>query len=391
MARAQSARYGEALLIADDFTGDGVPDLIVSDPDAADGKGLLFIFHGPVTIDPLPHPTAADRVVELQAEVLYATGFRLKQACDFTFDGIRDIYVAALVERADGSFDERTLVVEPVAFRVLMDARSGPDTPFYWDELGGECDFGNHLYNTFSGSGFNLGNDGGDSSSSSSSSSPFGFFELSQYALALWDINPITRAKNVAAFVEISVYAREIARQAYPVTLDMTPAERTEQRWRRNALRHAVWQARLTVRFGPETARAIGDAHEQNSDDALDSWIDQYNNQVARNIAVQCLIDGCTIEELIQRLLDAIEDGRFITNPCDPRVPADLRSPLECGGVIGPAPVGDVNSDGVVNEMDLVSAILEFGNDFRTADFNANGIVDSGDIFDLVELLSQQE
>jgi len=59
--------------------------------------------------------------------------------------------------------------------------------------------------------------------------------------------------------------------------------------------------------------------------------------------------------------------------------------------VIGPAPVGDVNSDGVVNEMDLVSAILEFGNDFRTADFNANGIVDSGDIFDLVELLSQQE
>ncbi|GMV71635.1 MAG: hypothetical protein AMXMBFR77_14730 [Phycisphaerales bacterium] len=50
-----------------------------------------------------------------------------------------------------------------------------------------------------------------------------------------------------------------------------------------------------------------------------------------------------------------------------------------------------MNSDGVVNEMDLVSAILEFGNDFRTADFNANGIVDSGDIFDLVELLSQQE
>jgi len=58
MARAQSARYGEALLIADDFTGDGVPDLIVSDPDAADGKGLLFIFHGPVTIDPLPHVEA---------------------------------------------------------------------------------------------------------------------------------------------------------------------------------------------------------------------------------------------------------------------------------------------------------------------------------------------
>ena len=45
-----------------------------------------------------------------------------------------------------------------------------------------------------------------------------------------------------------------------------------------NALRHFMWQAVLTARFGVEAARTIADAQEAGSPNRTDSAVDAHNN-----------------------------------------------------------------------------------------------------------------
>ena len=47
---------------------------------------------------------------------------------------------------------------------------------------------------------------------------------------------------------------------------------------RSNALRHFMWQAVLTARFGAEAAQSIADAQETGSPTRRDSEVDQHNN-----------------------------------------------------------------------------------------------------------------
>ncbi|CAA9375686.1 DUF6973 domain-containing protein [uncultured Nocardioides sp.] len=59
----------------------------------------------------------------------------------------------------------------------------------------------------------------------------------------------------------------------------MVAARRHPHEWRRqNAVRHFAWQALLTARYGVEMARALADAHERGSSDAVDSSVDRANN-----------------------------------------------------------------------------------------------------------------
>jgi RHS repeat-associated protein len=51
------------------------------------------------------------------------------------------------------------------------------------------------------------------------------------------------------------------------------------------AIRHEVWQAELSRKFGEKAAKAIGDAHERRSPDVEDSARDQFNNKLGREIA----------------------------------------------------------------------------------------------------------
>ena len=51
---------------------------------------------------------------------------------------------------------------------------------------------------------------------------------------------------------------------------------------RSNALRHFMWQAALTARFGVESARAIASAQEAGSPRRRDSRIDEHNNAAGR-------------------------------------------------------------------------------------------------------------
>ena len=92
--------------------------------------------------------------------------------------------------------------------------------------------------------------------------------------------------------------------------------------WRRNAARHGVWQARLAFQYGATAAENIGNAHEEGSPDALDSWIDQHNNRVAREIGE----NAGSLEEIPDLIQAAMDDGRLITDPADPRVPEELRA-----------------------------------------------------------------
>ena len=54
-----------------------------------------------------------------------------------------------------------------------------------------------------------------------------------------------------------------------------------------NALRHVIWQALITREFGNNTAKRIGNAHEERSKDAeyqADTFVDQKNNVIGRLI-----------------------------------------------------------------------------------------------------------
>jgi hypothetical protein len=94
-------------------------------------------------------------------------------------------------------------------------------------------------------------------------------------------------------------------------------------RWTRNAARHGVWQARLAFKYGEASAEAIGNAHEEGSPDALDSWIDQHNNRVAREIGA----GAASLDEIPDLIQAAMDDGRLITSPADQRIPEALREP----------------------------------------------------------------
>lgn len=56
---------------------------------------------------------------------------------------------------------------------------------------------------------------------------------------------------------------------------------------KREAIRHFMWQAALTVVVNPAAATAMGDAHE-GDDSSVDSQRDRINNAVAREWAEPC-------------------------------------------------------------------------------------------------------
>ena len=121
-----------------------------------------------------------------------------------------------------------------------------------------------------------------------------------------WEIGPIDAWD--AAFGEDTEGASELGGEF-------------DDRWTRNAVRQGVWQARLAHKHGSESAEVVGYAHEWGSPDALDSWIDQYNNGVAREIGAEAASED-EIPELIRQ---AIKEGSLITSPDDWRVPEELR------------------------------------------------------------------
>ena len=77
-----------------------------------------------------------------------------------------------------------------------------------------------------------------------------------------------------------------------------------------NALRHVIWQALITREFGNNTAKRIGNAHEERSKDAeyqADTFVDQKNNVIGRLIG-----DASKKSSNVEIVLKALEYYRDI-------------------------------------------------------------------------------
>ena len=74
---------------------------------------------------------------------------------------------------------------------------------------------------------------------------------------------------------------------------------------RSNAMRHFLWQAALTARFGTETARAIAAAQEAGTPDRRDSLVDEQNNAVGQTYGSEHAEDlaGLTPSEAMSSLV----------------------------------------------------------------------------------------
>ncbi len=80
--------------------------------------------------------------------------------------------------------------------------------------------------------------------------------------------------------------------------------------WRTNALRHFMWQALLTARFGLDAARTIAAAQEAGTPAHQDSAIDAHNNVVGQEYGaahVKELTSGSTSQALARLVPVAME------------------------------------------------------------------------------------
>lgn len=84
---------------------------------------------------------------------------------------------------------------------------------------------------------------------------------------------------------------------------------------RQNAVRHFVWQALITVRYGEAVARSVADAQEAGSPDHVDSSVDRHNNTTAQAYAaahatdLRALSSVGLVRELLRAGLDDWDAG----------------------------------------------------------------------------------
>lgn len=73
---------------------------------------------------------------------------------------------------------------------------------------------------------------------------------------------------------------------------------------RPNAVRHFVWQALLTARFGRATAQAVAEAQEEGSPHRRDSRVDAHNNALGQDYgeAHAAELRGLSITDALERL-----------------------------------------------------------------------------------------
>jgi RHS repeat-associated protein len=132
-------------------------------------------------------------------------------------------------------------------------------------------------------------------------------------------------------------YTEAIAfsRECYPFpNRQMSNKEYSEIEFKQNAARHGYWQARLVqwkIVDGRRVAKIIGDAHERGTNQPIiDSWIDQYNNEIARKIGMSCAISAFAEQKdpvtvLKERIRIALINEELIIRSDDPRIPPSVR------------------------------------------------------------------
>lgn len=412
-----------------DTTGDSVDDFLVGIPEARGGEGAIGVVPGP-----LPPQVRAEHVVWAitapqpndYGEVS-SLGGRLMDVCDFNGDGRREVYVRARRVRTDGTETTSIILFDSVSLSIVVEALDCPEEQQLWALLHRDCrpeylaavqpyiPFSLDLpplplCPTCSGGppGSSSPGSGGSSNNTTSvgSGSLRGSGTSGGQASRAWNTGievgrwhtqvPEMTLSRLATAVVIAAEARAFARALAPTDGNL-----------QNAARHAYWQAITTAELGADIARQIGDIHEQGqSDPSLplairrDSWIDQYNNARAREIATQC--QGCTAEELVNRIGQALIDGTLITDPCDPRIPPQLRDcdgdgipaseddcdiPPGAQGAIHNVARADVDGDGAVTILDAMEVLYAMGTQDATKEQTGDCWVWIDDVEAVLELI----
>jgi hypothetical protein len=172
------------------------------------------------------------------------------------------------------------------------------------------------LLRSSSGSSESYGSSGSSDSSSPSSASGGWYVdkgvEAWRISWALYDpLSARPWSFRIGQFIGLSYRATAEAKKRFP-----------NDDGRQNALRHALWQIFLTCTFDAETARKIGDIHEEVFPNPCDTAIDQFNNAMARDLAAAGLckpFEG-SLDDLLNELVRRMNEGDFIISPTDPRV-----------------------------------------------------------------------
>lgn len=94
----------------------------------------------------------------------------------------------------------------------------------------------------------------------------------------------------------------------------------------RDAFRHAYTSALVTYRYGFGTAETLGDLNEaknnlpwKNGNPPHEEWMDQRNNKIGRDIAMDVLLGGGNEQDLKRAIKEAYDSGKLIETPYDPR------------------------------------------------------------------------
>ena len=183
--------------------------------------------------------------------------------------------------------------------------RARPEQPVAFEDVGGD-------------------GGGGGGGSGGSNYSPSNFVAPAGVPQDIWDsMNWGERTKCISDLGECAIVAL-IVKDAGTWSTQQTPGLTSNANNERDALRHALWQANLTVVFGPTEAKVWGDLHEQSANSEQEHAMDFHNNEVGRSIGEYWMDNlagpGNTVS-ISSMVLIARDNGTLILNLSDSRIP----------------------------------------------------------------------
>lgn len=131
-----TSRYGEAAVLFPDLTGDGNPDLLVTDPGADQALGRIWIIPSGDPDSLVPEPPANAFAVGNLVENFFEMGRAMRVTADFSGDGIADLYVLGRAFDRDGFLVDAVALVDLAGGKVEMLLMGGVfDIGLWWHEL----------------------------------------------------------------------------------------------------------------------------------------------------------------------------------------------------------------------------------------------------------------
>ena len=94
---------------------------------------------------------------------------------------------------------------------------------------------------------------------------------------------------------------------------DMSP-NHTSHNNEADAFKHCYWQAEMTLFFGKDIAKFMGDKHEDKPDNPdSEKVMDLHNNEVGREIGKQVKLWFGYDDRIAEKVMEAMRTGKLIT------------------------------------------------------------------------------